>query len=249
MKKNFIFIGIVVIIIVGGLVYLTILNYQKATKEKGELLREFQSQDITTPSENPSQSETPQNETPKTEVTKALEGKSIVMIIAFRDFRDEEYFIPKQIFLAAGAKLVSIASTQNGTAIGTDGGEAPINLLIKDVNVSDFDAVVFIGGSGTLEYLNNEDSYKIAREAVSQDKLLAAICISPTILAKAGVLEGKKATVWSSPMDKSAVKILEDNGAIYQSESVVMDGKIITADGPAAAEDFGMKIVEVLTSI
>ena len=180
---------------------------------------------------------------------KTLTGKKIVMLIAFRDFRDEEYFIPRQIFLAAGVKLLLTASTQNGTAIGADGGEASINLLIKDVNVSDFDGVVFIGGPGTLEYLDNEDSYKIARTAISQDKLLAAICISPTILAKAGVLEGKKATVWSSPMDKSAVKILEDNGAIYQPESVVMDGKIITADGPAAAEDFGMKIVEVLTGI
>jgi len=103
--------------------------------------------------------------------------------------------------------------------------------------------VIFIGGPGCLKNLDNEDSYKIAREAVSQDKVLGAICIAPTILAKAGVLSGKKATVWTNPMDKSAVKILKDNGAVFEQKSVVADGKIITGSGHEAAEEFGMKIV------
>jgi len=67
-------------------------------------------------------------------------------------------------------------------------------------------------------------------------------------LAKAGTLEGKKAAVWSSPLDKSAVKILKENGADYQKDSLVVDGKIITANGPGAAKEFGQKIVEGLTN-
>jgi putative intracellular protease/amidase len=47
-------------------------------------------------------------------------------------------------------------------------------------------------------------------------------------------------------LDKSAVKILEDNGAIYEEKFVVADEKIVTASGPEAAEEFAMKIVEVL---
>jgi len=87
----------------------------------------------------------------------------------------------------------------------------------------------------------------VAQETVSQNRVLASICISPVILAKAGVLEGRKATVWSSVMDRSSVRILKDNGTIYQDEDVVVDGKIITGNGPAAAKEFGQAIVEALT--
>ena len=170
----------------------------------------------------------------------------VVTIIAYRDFRDEEYFVPKEILEGAGAE-VKTASNKMGRALGADGGEVEIDLLVKDLNPADFDVVVFIGGPGCLGNLDNENSYQVAKETVSQNKILASICISPIILAKAGVLKGKKATVWSSPMDRSPVKILEENGAIYQDELVVVDGKIITGNGPGAAKEFGEAIVEVLT--
>jgi len=177
---------------------------------------------------------------------KTIENKKIVMIIAYRDFRDEEYFVPKEILEGAGAE-VKTASTKMGQALGADGGEVKVNLLTYEVNMVEFDGAVFIGGPGCLGNLDNENSYKVAKETVSQNKVLASICISPVILAKAGVLKGKKATVWSSPMDKSPVKILEENGAIYQDEPVVADGKIITGNGPGTAKEFGEKIIEVLT--
>jgi len=185
---------------------------------------------------------------PKKEETmpeKRLEGKKIAIIIAFRDFRDEEYFVPKKILEKAGAEIKTI-STQEGLAIGADGGEIEIDLLISEINIADFDAVIFIGGPGCLKYLDNEDSYKLARETVSKNKFLASICISPVILAKAGVLSGKKATVWSSPMDRGPVRILKENGAVYEDKPVVVDGKIVTGNGPAAAREFGMKVVELL---
>lgn len=175
-----------------------------------------------------------------------LENKKLVMIIAFRDFRDEEYFVPKEIFETARA-IVTTASTQKGKAVGTDGGEAEVDLLVSQINPFHYEAVIFIGGPGCLSELDNEDSYKVAQETISQNKVLAAICVSPVILAKAGVLEGKKATVWSSLMDKSSIKILEENGAIYQNEPVVTDGNIITGNGPGAAQKFGATVVEVLT--
>jgi len=176
-----------------------------------------------------------------------LKGKKAVMIIAFRDFRDTEYFRPKEILENAGAEIKT-ASNKLGVAVGADGGDTEVDLLVSEINLTDFEAVVFIGGPGCLTNLDNEDSYKIAQETVSQNKVLAAICISPVILAKAGVLPGKKATVWSSPMDRGPVKVLQNNRAIYEEESVVIDGKIITANGPAAAREFGQAIVEVLTT-
>jgi len=196
---------------------------------------------------------------------KTIENKKIVMVIAFQDFRDEEYFVSKEILEEAGAE-VKTASNQMGRALGADGGEVEIDLLIKDLNpadlddlqrksshnsiqsISSFDAVVFIGGPGCLENLDNENSYKVAKETVSQNKVLASICISSIILAKAGVLKGKKATVWSSPMDKGPVRILKENGVIYQDKPVVTDEKIITASGPAAAKEFGETIKGLLTT-
>ncbi len=245
MKKILLLIGIcAIIILIGFLIYQTFLNYQQLIKESGKPLQK--PQEPLKDSEKEKEPEVPDGGLPpRVIVPKALEGKSIAMIIAFKDFRDEEYAVPRGVFRAAGAEI-KVASNQLGTAIGADGGTVEVELLVKDLNPADFDAVVFIGGSGALKYLDNEDSYKVARETVSKDKLLAAICISPTILAKAGVLDGKKATVWSSQMDKSPIGTLQENGAIYQDVPVVADEKIVTGNGPEAAEEFAMTIVELL---
>jgi len=171
----------------------------------------------------------------------------IAIVIAFRNFRDEEYFIPKEVFEKAGAKVTTF-STAVGTAIGVNGGEAEVEKTLDEFNTSDFDAVVFVGGAGARNLIDNQEAHHIAQEMVKADKVLAAICVAPTILARAGVLFGKKATVWSSPMDKSAVKILKEEGALYEEGPVVVDGKIITANGPAAAKEFGELILKLLTA-
>lgn len=174
-------------------------------------------------------------------------GKRILMIIAFEDFKDEEYFKSRAILEKAGVKI-KITSDNIGTARGVDGGEVNVEFELSKVDVSQFDGIVFIGGPGALKHLDNDKSYKITKAAISQNKILAAICISPIILGRAGILKGKKATVWTNPFDKNPQKILEDNGAIYQEERVVVDGNIITGNGPAAAEEFGQKIVEALSN-
>jgi protease I len=175
-----------------------------------------------------------------------VKGKKAVMIIAFRDFRDAEYFVPKEI-LEKGGIEVKTASNRMGTAIGADGGDTKVDLLVSQINVSDFDAIIFVGGPGCLDALDNEDSYRVAREAVSQGKVLAAICISPVILAKAGVLKGKKSTVWTD-FTKSQAKVLEKEGAVFEDKPVVVDGNIITANGPRVAKDFGEKVLEFFKS-
>ncbi|MDD5086856.1 MAG: DJ-1/PfpI family protein, partial [Candidatus Nanoarchaeia archaeon] len=73
-------------------------------------------------------------------------------------------------------------------------------------------------------------------------KITAAICIAPVILANAGVLDGKKATVFPSGKDDIMVR-----GADYTGEQVTQDGKVITANGPAAARSFGEAIVKELS--
>lgn len=171
--------------------------------------------------------------------------KKIAMIVAWKNYRDAEYFVTKENLEAGGAEITT-ASTQMGKAIGADGGEVEIDILESDLNLADFDAVVFIGGPGALKYLDNQISYALAEQTLAQGKILAAICIAPAILAKAGALQGKKATVWSSSLDKSAVKTLKENGAVYEKTPVVTDGKIITADGPSSSEAFAEAIINAL---
>lgn len=176
---------------------------------------------------------------------KTLEGKKIAIIIAFKDFRDEEYFIPKEAFEKKGAEVETV-STKKGTAIGTEGGEVKINMTIGELDVMNFDAIIFIGGPGALKELDNEESYSIIKESLMREKILAAICISPVILAKSGVLSGKEATVWSSALDREAIQILRANDVIYKDQSVVADGNIITADGPQSAKKFAEAISNIL---
>lgn len=173
-------------------------------------------------------------------------NKKIAIIIAFRDFRDKEYFIPKEILKKVNFEIKTV-STELGKAVGADGGEVEVDLRLEELKIDNFDVVLFIGGPGALGYLDNQVSYQIAKETISKNKILGAICIAPAILAKSGVLFGKRATVWSSVLDKKPIKILEENGAIYEDKPVVIDGNIITANGPSAAEEFAQAIVKKLT--
>ena len=82
---------------------------------------------------------------------------------------------------------------------------------------------------------------KIARDAVVQGKVLAAICIAPSILANAGVLEGVEATSFPSEKGNLIAK-----GANYTGADLTVDGNTITANGPGAARKFGNAVVDAL---
>jgi len=174
-------------------------------------------------------------------------NKKILMVIAFQDFRDEEYFVPKEI-LEKNGFTVETVSSQIGLAIGVEGGEIEVSKTAKEIETKNYDGVIFVGGPGMTEELDNLDFQKLARDFNQENKLVSSICIAPALLAKAKLLENKRATVWSSPLDKSAIKILRENGSIYADQPVVVDGKIITANGPEAAKDFGEAIVKFFES-
>ncbi len=173
--------------------------------------------------------------------------KKVIFFISLKNFRDEEYFVPKEIFEKNRFKIET-ASINKGTALGSEGGDAVISLSLNDVNVKDFDCFVFVGGEGALDCLDNDKSYEIIKRARAKDKVIGAICIAPVILANAGILKGVKATVWSSSMEKRPIKALKENKAIYEDKNVVIDGKIITARGPRFSKEFAEEIVKVLAN-
>ena len=177
---------------------------------------------------------------------KKLSGKNILMIIASKNFRDEEYFIPFEIFQKEGAKITT-ASSVEGEIVGVEGGEARSTLILKEVEIKKFDAVVFVGGNGAREFFDDNNAHKIAQEMVSAHKTLGAICIAPVILAKAGVLNGKNATVWSSIANKSGEEELKKAGCLVSEKRIEKDGKIITADGPSVAKEFAETVIRTIT--
>lgn len=171
----------------------------------------------------------------------SLEGKRILMVIAPRNFRDEEYFDTKSVLEGKGAS-VTTASSVRGNITGMLGGEANPDILLDDAGQEDYDAVVFIGGTGASAYFQNPKALDLARSAFESGKVVAAICIAPSILANAGILKGRKAT--SFPSEKGN---LERKGASYTGKSVTRDGRVITGSGPAAARGFGQEIAKVLS--
>jgi len=171
--------------------------------------------------------------------------RKIAIIIAPKDFKDEEYFVPKQVFESQNWQVHTV-SYKFGTALGSDGGQVKIDVLARNLKPENYDAIVFAGGLGAFEYIDNSEAHRIAQETVKANKVLAAICIAPVILAQAGVLKNKKATVWSSSLDKKAIQKLEANNAVYVNKGVVEDSKIVTANGPKAAKKFAELIVKLL---
>jgi protease I len=170
-----------------------------------------------------------------------IDGKKVVMIIAEKDFRDEELFDTKEIIEKAGAE-VTVASSSLKAAKGMLGGTQKPDILLKDVAAEKFDAVVFVGGTGASQYWEDDAALSLARTAAGSGRLVCAICIAPVTLANAGLLDGKKATVW-----KDQAGTIQRKGGKYTKARVETDGNIITADGPRSSKEFARAIVRALS--
>lgn len=170
-------------------------------------------------------------------------NRAILMIIAPEKFRDEELNHPREVFLSQGA-VVTVVSTKTGTATGSYGHKEKVVKTLDDVAGETFDAVVVVGGSGSQQYLwDNKKVHEIARRHHSLGKVVSAICISGAALAKAGLLGGVEATVWKSD---DTMKVYQENKVKFVDKPVVRSGKIITANGPASAREFGQTIMSAI---
>jgi protease I len=165
------------------------------------------------------------------------------MVIAPENFRDEELFEPKTVFEEAGA-VVHIASRSLGRAKGMLGGTVKPDLLLSDALADNYSAIVVVGGSGSPDFLwHDETLHRLLREADEQKKIIGAICLAGVALARAGLLQGRKATIYKT---KDTLREYERAGVKYVSRDIVSDDRFITASGPRVAKEFGEAIVETL---
>ena len=164
----------------------------------------------------------------------------LLMVIPPERFRDEELF-ETRLALERGGHTIRVASIRKGNCPGSRGGSAKAELALADVKPADYDGVIFVGGGGSKLLWDNPEAGAVASEMNRRKKVVAAICLAPVILANAGVLRGKRATVSGTEAKTIAAK-----GAIYTGPGVTVDGNIVTANGPKSSRVFGEKIASLL---
>lgn len=145
------------------------------------------------------------------------------------------------ILRRAGIEAVS-ASLDGHPIRGSRG-----TMLIPDTSLDEalkrnFDMVVLPGGQpGTNNLKADVRIIKLVQSMTAQGHYVSAICAAPSVLATAGLLDGKRATSFPGSLD-AFPKVSQ------QPQAVVEDGKLITSRGPGTAMDFALTLVERLTS-
>lgn len=193
--------------------------------------------------------------------------KVVLLIIAHSGYHPLEYGLTRKALADAGIHVV-VASDALGIADATPSAahqeickeaqcmqivkdypeyaQVQVDLQLADITIDAYDGIFIIGGPGAMEFLDNQVSYTLIEKIAQSGKPFGAICVSPRVLARAEVLKGKKVTGWNG--DHLLAGILNVAGAEYIQEAVVIDGMLITANGPDAAQEFGKAIVTMLQS-
>jgi len=167
-------------------------------------------------------------------------NNSILYFLPARYFNEEEFFITKSRL--EKNKFKSFTASDTGDMCeGTNGKKFKPDLRLENINANNFIGIVLIGGSGAKDYRNNSKLHKILNEFNKSNKLVAAICNAPAILAAAGLLNGKSATCF--------IEVKQDlikPGIDYKDLPVVIAKNIITANGPKASFEFAESILFLL---
>ncbi|MCW2846687.1 MAG: intracellular protease, PfpI family [Marmoricola sp.] len=175
-----------------------------------------------------------------------LTGKKIA-IIASDHFEEAELVTPRDELIKAGAE-VKIYSPSGDPIQAVKGDTEPTQKVdvdgsLGDLDVAGVDAVVVPGGTVNADHVRlDEDAQSIVKEAFDSEKVLAVICHGPWLLVNAGLADGRRLTSYPSlSLD------LENAGATWVDEEVVVDGKLITSrnpdDLPAFVEAIGAALV------
>ena len=168
----------------------------------------------------------------------------IYMFLA-EGFEEIEAVAPLGILRRAGKQVETVAVATVGNSDNTVASARGVK-LVADVNISevelnaDVEMIILPGGMPGVKNLYASDKVKAAVNYCAENGIfIAAICAAPMILGRENLLNGKTATCYPG-FEKDLA------GANVSTDSVVVDGKIITAKSAGASLEFGFKLVEVL---
>lgn len=166
-----------------------------------------------------------------------------VAILATDGFEESELTSPRDALHEAGA-ITHIISLEKGTIRswkdGDWGTEVTVDKTLDEVQASDYNALVLPGGVINPDKLRvDENAIGFIRNFGRTGKPIAAICHGPWTLIDAGIADGKRLASW-----KSIRRDLENAGATWVDEEVVVDRGVVTSRSPDDLAAFNAKMIE-----
>ena len=166
-----------------------------------------------------------------------------IAILATDGFEESELKSPKEHLEQQGwtAEIVSLKSGAiKAWADGDWGSKYPVDKIASDVTSKDYDALVLPGGVINPDKLRvDESALSFVKGFFDEKKPVAAICHGPWTLINADVIKGRKVTSYASIR-----KDLENAGAVWSDEEVVVDKGLVTSRSPEDLPAFNKKMVE-----
>lgn len=126
--------------------------------------------------------------------------------------------------------ISTVVESERGVKVITD-------KRFSDIDPNSYDILLLPGGSSYKSLMNSQAVLNIIRDFNRKGKLIGAICAAPCVLAKAGVLNDRLATVYPG-LEKEVPK--------PRDAKIVVDKNIVTSRSPGTAMDFALKIAEIL---
>lgn len=171
-----------------------------------------------------------------------------VLIIATNGFEQSELFKPREALLEAGAE-VTLASVTVDPIQGMENDEKgrtiTPHIILEDVHIDDYDALVLPGGVINPDALRmNPEAVGIVRAFRDAGKIVAAICHGPWMLVEADIIDGVTVTGWPSIRTD-----LRNAGAHVVDREVVVDANIITSRQPEDVPAFNDALLKALAKL
>jgi len=172
-----------------------------------------------------------------------LWGQEQIAMLLYPKFTALDLVGPHYFFACMfGAKVHLVTTEKDLSPVMSDLGLAITPTMTMADAPKDLDVLFVPGGTeGTLSVMGRADAMAWIRDRASRAKHITSVCTGSMVLAKAGLLKGKKATSHWVTRD-----VLFDFGAIPTNERVVKDGNILTGAGVSAGLDFAIALVEML---
>lgn len=162
-------------------------------------------------------------------------------LVLMADGFEEIEFTSIVDILRRGGVTVMIAGLDDGLKTGSRGIKMMPDTALENIKEL-YDIIILPGGSpGYVNLGNDKRVIDLVNKYYREGKIVAAICAAPTVLAKAGILAGRNATVFTG-MET------ELKTAKYVDKQVVEDGNIITSQGPGTAMEFALMLLKRLTN-
>jgi putative intracellular protease/amidase len=116
--------------------------------------------------------------------------------------------------------------------------------MINDYKDKIFDAIVFVWGLWSLDFIQNETVKNLTKTHINAWKVLASICAAPRNFLAWGIAKDKKIT-WAD-WDNNFEKLAKNAWAIPEQKPVVIDWNLITWNWPEVVEEFALAIIDKL---